>query len=40
MFIYNVVRSLVTNAMVTALMFALAQPKIRKWTLWLCWWVL
>lgn len=32
--LYDVVRSLVTNTMLVALLFTLAQPKVRKPTLW------
>lgn len=32
--LYDILRSLVTNAMIVALLFTLAQPKVRKRTLW------
>ena len=32
--LYDVIRSLVTNAMIVALLFTLAQEKVRKSTLW------
>lgn len=32
--LYDILRSLVTNAMIVALLFTLAQPKVRKSTLW------
>lgn len=31
---YDILRSLTTNVMMSALLFTLAQPKYRKWTLW------
>lgn len=34
MLLYDIIRSLVTNAMLAALLFTLARPKYRQWTLW------
>lgn len=33
--LYDILRSLVTNALLVALLFTLAQPKVRKQTLWI-----
>jgi hypothetical protein len=35
--LYDILRSLVTNAMLVALLFTLAQPKVQKHTLWITW---
>lgn len=32
--LYDIIRSIVTNAMIVALLFTLAQPKVQKRTLW------